>query len=856
MRYNTGVSTISNAQSNLMTVDPDKAAKVAAMLVNNYTSYVTPVREVIINGLEAVEGQEDGHVTVEFDAQLKKATSVFSNYDINGENDYTIHITDNGCGMSHDFAKNKFVHLTASSKDDSDDSIGGFGIGAKAVASISHHTVFRTVQDGVATVIVFGMSDKGATTSVSDPMEVDEPNGTKVSIHVDQDTFYSIISDIEEQFLDWIDPETPLTVSSSDGKVFQVGKKSQDTFHSYTHSNGVVVHMVKNNDKGMFSFNPADSMLRCVGMPYPTTNSMKDSYEIGTSFVRALNGVIPGAQVRNNSFYLIIDVPPRDITIDSSRERVADTVHLRTVIDEAIDAAVEDYAYSIAHNLKNSKDSQEFFDKIAQGFPCVGLTLRSGALGNANSIVEDYTTYVEKDNDLEGKGIFIINDEDDKCYKSGNLYEMDNDSIRYILDAWRAESISRVFASSDSIDDALGVDTHKCSFVVVVDTKNGGYTTQINGGGLYDKILPDSFLSLFDDKEDIDLTMELVKWHLGIDAYTAPKSYHAIRKSMMTRGRGKGKNGSHSKREIFSYIDNNGNRKIVTAGDANDILTQWKNDNISTLVLLQDNNDNTGLDYYQETLKNIDKVVQKVYGTDHKVVFVSAKRCDTVAKNVRILKENADKAVMEVNEDIFDGKDVTNSMSHITKDMSQGMGFLFFESSLDNFFGGEYVNSGIGYKWLDAEYGNGTIQDILVDYLNLDPEKYHKAKENIIEAINVVSDDEPQSPDDTSVDYYRAITGSAIVSAFHKFYYSLGNKDKTLDTVGKLFADDADYDEYTRRVQILFNVVNYTCKNHVGYSGISNKESAKFMGNTIATAQELADNPDSLATQMMTNGWV
>ena len=167
MRYNTGVSTISNAQSNLMTVDPDKAAKVAAMLVNNYTSYVTPVREVIINGLEAVEGQEDGHVKVEFDAQLKKATSVFSNYDINGEGDYIIHITDNGCGMSHDFAKNKFVHLTASSKDDSDDSIGGFGIGAKAVASISHHTVFRTVQDGIATVIVFGMSDKGATTSVS-----------------------------------------------------------------------------------------------------------------------------------------------------------------------------------------------------------------------------------------------------------------------------------------------------------------------------------------------------------------------------------------------------------------------------------------------------------------------------------------------------------------------------------------------------------------------------------------------------------------------------------------------------------------------------------------------------------------
>lgn len=856
MRYNTGVSTISNAQSNLMTVDPDKAAKVAAMLVNNYTSYVTPVREIIINGLEAVEDQEDGHVEVEFDSQLEDATTVFSNYDINGEGDYIINITDNGCGMSHDFAKNKFVHLTASSKDNSDDSIGGFGIGAKAVASISHHTVFRTVQDGIATVIVFGMSDKGATTSVSDPMEVDEPNGTKVSIHVDQDTFYSITSDIEDQFLDWIDPETPLTVSSSYGKDFQVGKKSQDVFHSYTHSNGVVVRMVKNHDKGMFRFKPADSMLRCVGMPYPTANSMKDPYEIGDSFTRALTRAIPGAQAKDNSFYLIIDVPPRDITIDSSRERVADTVHLRTVVNEAIDKAVEDYACSIAHSLKNSKDSQEFFDKIVQGFTCVELTSRRGALGNANSIVEDYTTYVEKNNDREGKGIFIINDEDDKCYKTGKLYEMSNDSIGSILDSWRAESISRVLENSNSIDDALGVDTHECSFVVVVDTKNNSSTAQINSGGLYDKILPDSFLNLFDNKEDIDLTMELVKWHLGIDAYTAPKSYHAIRKSIMARGRGKGKNGSHSKREIFSYIDDNENHKVVTAGDINDILSQWKNDNIATLVLLQDNNDNASIGYYQETLKNIDKVVRKVYGTDHKVVFVSAKRCDTVAKNVRILKDNADKVAMDINEDIFSGKDVTNSMSHITKDMSQGMGFLFFESSLDNFFGGEYSNSGIGYKWLDAEYGNSTIQDILVDYLNLDPEKYNKAKENIIETINVVSDEEPQSPDDTSADYYRAITGSAIVSVFHRFFYDRGNKDKTLNTVGKLFADGADYDEYTRRVQILFNIARYTCSNNVEYGGMSNKESAKFMGNIIATAQELADNPDSLATQMMADGWV
>lgn len=849
MRYNTGVSTISNAQSNLMTVDPDKAAKVAAMLVNNYTSYVTPVREVIINGLEAVEGQDDGQVEVEFVSHMESYEYVFSNKASDDESDHIIRISDNGCGMSHDFAKNKFVHLTASSKDSSDDAIGGFGIGAKSVASISQHTVFRTVQDGVATVIVFGISDKGATTTVSDPIETDEPNGTEVSIHVDKDIFHNILENIEDQFLDWIDPQTPLSVSYGSTK-FNIGSKSKEVIHTYTGDNGVVVHVARKNTERYY-FKSNSSMIRCVGMPYPMISSIDDTADIAQNLHRHLDNHLPGTNgCADYRLYFIVDVPAQDITIDSSRERVAETLHLRDLINGSIDKAMEDYVVSVAKDLKNSRSSTEFFDKIQNNnYAFINLYFVRGVLGGSSNIVSRYNDYVEKNESLKGGSILSIIDKEGKSLMNGSIQPLDKNTVGGIFNSYQAQSIHTVLSQSETVDEALGIDTYNCGFISVRDSSYNPVVVSINNEGVYDEFLPDEFLELFDKEEEINLEMELVKWHLGIDFYTSDKSYSRIRRSMMSRGRGKGKNGSGSKREIFSYIDN-GEKKVVAARDIDSVLQQWNKNGISTVKVLENKHDDAEIDrVYREDMISLSKIVENIY-EGNVVVFISSRRSNSRDKNIRILEGSAEKAGVEVDTDTFFDKDVSQASARITNKLSGDMGYLFFEKGLDSPFG--YSRFDIGYKWLEAEYNGTTIQDLLVNFLLLDPEKYNSAKESVAKTIDVVSDEKPYHPEE---EYHSFITGGIIRGILGAFSYRAGSKEHWLDTAGTLIVDGLTFDEYARRAKILDTVSDFANAHYLSHGTIKSSESVKFIGDIIATAQEVVDNPDSMVSRMISQEW-
>ena len=166
MLYKTGVITKSNTTKEYMQVDVNSASKVTSLLINNYSSVVTPIREAIVNGLEAIEGIDGGLVTVTLKSEIMAdSNKIFGTSDSDGS--YSIIIEDNGIGMSHDFVTNRYLKLTNSTKDDDINAIGGFGIGAKAIMSISAHTVIRTVKDGEATVVVLGIDSNGVTQEVS-----------------------------------------------------------------------------------------------------------------------------------------------------------------------------------------------------------------------------------------------------------------------------------------------------------------------------------------------------------------------------------------------------------------------------------------------------------------------------------------------------------------------------------------------------------------------------------------------------------------------------------------------------------------------------------------------------------------
>lgn len=847
MRYNTGVSTITNAETNLMTVDPEKAAKVAAMLVNNYTSYVTPVREVIVNGLEAVEGMKDGLVTVEFDSTHENMESIFSNRADDGDVSYIINITDNGRGMSHDFAKNKFVHLTASSKDDSDNTIGGFGIGAKAVSSISHHTVFRTVQDGIATVIVFGMSDKGATTSVSEPMEVAEPNGTSVAIHVESDVFYSIMDNIEEQFLNYLDPNTPLRVTH-DVKVFPIGSKSRDISYTYTHDNGTTINMIVDKERTYYGFGRSDKkqMIRCVGMPYPMIDSIT-GMELSSMMDSEMNNVIPDLYVNSGATSFIVDVQPKDITIDSSRERVADTNHLRQTIKVAFRAAMNNYISEFAEKLKSAENGEEFLSLINGGYSCVQFN-HSSPLRNAVSMADSYGSIIAGKGENDGEGILVIKSGDDFRGASNRLSRIDKNTIYQMFDAYRATSISNVLDASSDMEEALGIDTngHIC---MMVDTENARSIVTVNStsGSVQNDYLPAKFLSRFNKDDEINLPLEIVKWRFGIDTTQADKTYTQIRKSMMARGRASGKGGSSAKkRVIFHYIDGD-EIKTVTAGKAKEVFAKWKKEGIDTAVVLRDNKENI-IEYYGEEMRNLDYTIKTLHGTNHVVVFIAAKRYDTMDKNQRILKDKLDGTDIKLNIDILANRGIYDASNRVMEGASGNIGYLFFETGLDSWTStgdrGHTFDAGMGNKALDIELNNGkTLKETLVEFLMLDKDKYDEQHERIASLANV----RKKNGGDTSS--RLMVTPRELFGAMSSIYVAA---DEGIEKLDDLLADGATIEEHDKRAEVVCDVTSVLCNKDNQYRHYTADELKDTLSDIFEASQEIIDNPDSILSKIIT----
>ena len=192
--------------ANRMVIPEDKIAAASSTLVANYSDATTVIREAAINGLEAIEGIEGGHVTVNiephFEARdeaddgmekLKKYLSPFQAREMSVAS-ATVTISDNGCGMSPEFVRDGLVKIKVSTKDNDDSKNGGFGIGSKGPLAYSDTLAWRTTKDGVTTTAILGR-DSNEGFGYDDPVsvETDEPNGTTVTfvlslIHISEPT--------------------------------------------------------------------------------------------------------------------------------------------------------------------------------------------------------------------------------------------------------------------------------------------------------------------------------------------------------------------------------------------------------------------------------------------------------------------------------------------------------------------------------------------------------------------------------------------------------------------------------------------------------------------------------------------
>ena len=371
--------------ANRMVIPEDKIAAASSTLVANYSDATTVIREAAINGLEAIEGIEGGHVTVniephfetrgeaDVEAKLSKHLSPFQTRSVLAAS-ATVTISDNGCGMSPEFVRDGLVKIKVSTKDNDDSKNGGFGIGSKGPLAYSDTLAWRTTKDGVTTTAILGRdSDEGF--GYDDPVSVEtgEPNGTTVTFVVDGKTYRDIRRTIFSNFAAYMDPKT-LTVVV-DGENVPVGEA---VCGDGTKVGDALV--VNERNKGDDDWGHVGDRIIFRGSPYPAPSRYGNNAAIFRDFVSSVNkwisdnglsGVLYRHDVSElrrenaNSYYFAV------LNVDSlfgkviplpNREAVQNTEEVRDSISNLIEECVFATLDEQLNKVRSARDLNEWQD--------------------------------------------------------------------------------------------------------------------------------------------------------------------------------------------------------------------------------------------------------------------------------------------------------------------------------------------------------------------------------------------------------------------------------------------------------------------------------------------------------------
>lgn len=185
-----GVTTMStmggNAQA--MVIDPEGMAIILNMLSNMYgNAPEAVVREYSCNAF-------DSHK----EAGNRAPIEIFSPTHLNP----VFSVQDYGVGLSRDEMLNVYARYGASTKRQTNDQIGSFGIGAKSAFTVGTQFTVTAVKNGLQTIALFAINDTGApTVNIISHSAVKLPNGVRVDIGVtDVD---GINREISKMFATW-----------------------------------------------------------------------------------------------------------------------------------------------------------------------------------------------------------------------------------------------------------------------------------------------------------------------------------------------------------------------------------------------------------------------------------------------------------------------------------------------------------------------------------------------------------------------------------------------------------------------------------------------------------------------------
>ena len=118
----------------------------------------------------------------------------------------TVNIQDFGTGMSEEEVLTYLCNLNSSSKRDSNDVVGCFGIGSKSVFSLTNTYTYECVKDGVLTKLLLTKDKNGTPNFTHSSTATDRPNSVLCSFAIEQNVTRILTAIYEELTLFDIKP--------------------------------------------------------------------------------------------------------------------------------------------------------------------------------------------------------------------------------------------------------------------------------------------------------------------------------------------------------------------------------------------------------------------------------------------------------------------------------------------------------------------------------------------------------------------------------------------------------------------------------------------------------------------------
>lgn len=450
--------------------------KISMMMIDTYSSPITPIREIVVNGLEVAQNEP---VKIKFESnQTVEKNNIFNNSKVVKSGNITI--VDDGPGMSRDFVENFLFRMGASTKDGDENATGGFGIGAKSVFSITNSVTWRTTHEGVTTVAV--VSRNGDTfDAIYESFETDDPNGTTVIIPVNGEKYMTILDNIHSEYFDFVSPDD--LVMTVDGVETPVGK-----YHVSDMEDGEVRLIDRYN-----ADNNTVVVLSNSEVPYFYTLAKNDD-DI------SLNAILSHASSYDHNFGMDQRhlVSNKTIVVRMSiaghvipnRESLKRSEELSEKIADAITSYYKKEVDSYKALIDNAKTLREWRDALNNVKDTIAAnnTFVFSVNDPVNNIFSKMNSYYySSDNNIpniEGKTIAFINSSEYEEIRYKKSLNEDDRKINYLLgsNAHKSVKIQTWMSNSNDIFEDMGIDTN-VAFIPTGDIVHWASPNYINSTG-------------------------------------------------------------------------------------------------------------------------------------------------------------------------------------------------------------------------------------------------------------------------------------------------------------------------------------------------------------------------------------